>query len=406
MRIIGIASRCASPRLVLPASVLALATLAAPGAPAATSFRSEVSYGWTYNSSPGYTSAFDTPDRINEIEVVLPYKKDWQTGSWGITYRPTYRHHDKFKDLDRVDHLARIQVESHRNRKRTFFLDGYFADTQSQNVVNRYVEDSAPTFLTYRTDQTDVGLSVGTEIEGSRDWTWSVAFEGGVLEIDQIDDFDSGVPIEQTGTQVRYGARFGGKHDLTAKTAVGFRYRITRYDLDLSEDETVNDGRFTVDHVLSRSVTLSTGVGASHRSEGDEVDMVGDVGLVKTLRQGSVAFRLSRSAYNGGALAGGSVVDEARIRYSDEFGRNWNWYGSTSYAVRQVSDPMVSDIDRFRIGAGTGYRGSRLARGAFRGLGFNLEGSYVDQSGADDPNLNSSYYIVTTSIVAVLGTVN
>jgi len=71
-----------------------------------------------------------------------------------------------------------------------------------------------------------------------------------------------------------------------------------------------------------------------------------------------------------------------------------------------VSDPMVSDIDRFRIGAGTGYRGPRLARGAFRGLGFNLEGSYVDQSGADDPNLNSSYYIVTTSIVAVLGTVN
>jgi hypothetical protein len=368
---------------------------------AAVSFDVDLSLGKTFTDNPDYVDGVAESDKVTELSVGIPFRYERPTWTWGIQYRATYEKYDDFDELDHFDHLIRVDFGKTPSEKRSWGIDAYYWKTQSQELYE--VDETASTFLTYRSDRQTVGVKSHMEYVGARDWTWAGSVGVSFLDIEEIEDFGSGLPPSETGTQVRYRAGFSGSHPVSRSTSLGFAYSVKFYDLDLSEDETMHRVAATLDHTVSRTTSISTSLGLLHRTEDDQVDVVGDLGVQKDLRQGEFSAALRRVGSNGGALPGGYTLNEIRLGYSDDFTGEWNWSTFARYSHR---DPVDSDEDtlrRGRVGVGLRFRGTRLASGALKGVGFRVNGSLVDQSGSSDDALNSSYWIVAVAVVATLG---
>jgi hypothetical protein len=379
---------------------LLLITTTLPALAKAT-FWVDIGYGETYSNNTEYIAGLEESDVVSEIEAEIPIRGERPGRSWEFVYRPSYKKYRDFSDLDHYEHVAWFDLTSAPSPKTRWSFNTYYFNTQSQG--GSLDVDTPTTFLTYRTERELIGARYALERDTGPRWTWRGSLRAHLLEIDDISGFDSGVPPEHLGEQAQYRIALGGDRQVSRSTSAGFTYALTEYELDLDDDETVQSVRGDVTHATSRTTTIRAGLGVVDRDAGDETDVVASFGVAEELKNTTFDFRISRTAVNGGAIPGAYTLNEARVTVSYDPGRDWNLAASSRFAIREAEDPGASDLDLFRADLRLRYIGARFARGPLRGLGFSLRGSWVDQSGDDVGELESSYWIASFAVVARLG---
>jgi hypothetical protein len=370
-----------------------------PADAAEPKFEFDIGLGRVWTNSAGYTQSFEDSDTVGALRILIPYTRRRPTYTMDLLYRATLQNYKDFNDLDNIEHLFRWDRSTASSETVTWTTGASYFRTQSQALPEEV--DPETGFLSYRTSR---DFSVSKRVRP----TWFVGGGMGArtTAIEEIDDFDSGAPPQQFGDQVRVSANVTARHDLSEIMSVSFGYSYTGYSLDLSQDETTHRLYADVDRAISPKVNVTFGGGVAYRifEIDNEITYEARARVARNFERGTLSARVTRTARNGDAIPGASIVSTIRVGYTENQFRYWKWTVSGRYSLREPSSPAASDLEYLRGTLGITFRGPRFTTGKLQeSFGFKFHGSVVDQKGATEPDLNSSYYIVGAAVIAYLG---
>lgn len=380
---------------------LFIAVSLAPALAEAPTFEVTLALSESWTDNPAYVAGSTESEVINTLGVDIPYRRERPNYIWSFIYSPSYRRHSEFSDLDHFEHLLTTRLEGTPSAKTSYELDLTYLNTQSQDVSDQFVTQTD--FLTNRTQRESITANVGVQREVAPRWRIKGNLRARTLMIDDISGFDSGVMPEQLGDQISTMIGTGASYQRSERTTIDFGYTLRGYDLDLSADETVNAVNVQANNIVSPKLTVSYGAGVASRSgaAGDDTTFEANGTLTRQVKRGSFSAGVDRSARNGDAVAGGSTVSAVALRYGESIGRRTQWSAAANWSLREPTDDAEEDVELLRGSLALTIRGPRFEQGRLKeGLGLRFKATAVDQSGAEDDEFNSSYYVFTAALLA------
>jgi hypothetical protein len=369
---------------------------------AETTFKPEVALGWSYTDNVNYTEEVPTETATSRhIEFVLPVVKTTPDKTFSLSYRPSYhRYEDDFADLDHGEHMVEASLATALDRKNRMKFRADYQDTQSQNYPLAG-ENGQESLLYYRTERQVFGAFFNLDRDLGRSWIGNGALAWQTIDIDDIEDYMTGIPPEELGERRSFNVSFAAMREFSRGRRLGLEYGYDDFWEENGEDERVHRVRVRTSRVASRVLTYSASAGTAYRVERDDYSFDGSADLVRMFERGQLTFGASHGVANAGVVPGGNTSTGFRVEYTEGGDRHWSWSLSSRYVMRDSDDAGDADIDNLRAGASLRYQGPQLGR--FGALGFRIAGYAVDQQSDDDPALDASYTSVSADFVTYLG---
>jgi len=344
-------------------------------------------------------------DASTRLSIGLNLGHEMKNGSLEFNYTTGYIKYQDFDELDHTGHLLSFGLNTSPGRG-SLSVSTWFRRSQDQGEPDSL--DEADLFLAQRTTRELIRTSVSYRRSvASGRWQWDVGVRGDRSRFEAIADFDSGTALTAVEDRIGYSGRLGFGRTVSPRTSVGVEYRYKEFELDVSQDETVNSFRFTLKHAATRKTAVNVRLGAFDRSQDpnptaptvdlDGTGFSGRVSVIHGFKSYTLAFDAGHSPSSGGARQGTSTDTAVGLSLVPtlESGRvarrRWDWRLWTKYARRDPSDRTAPSIDS--IGLGTW-----LERTFRFPLGLRLGALIVDQSGesaADD----GSFYKTNVSLI-------
>ena len=329
----------------------------------------------------------EVSDSVTTVIVKLPWEWRTKNSVVNLAYTPSVLRYADADSLDRTEH--RVNLGFSRNLDRgssTTVTTGY---TKSQLQGDAQSAEDPDLFISRRTDRTIGRASLTYSRRMSPRWRWRATAGGSASRFEEISGFDAGGgdPVED---RMEYRGGFGISRALSRKTHVGGEYGYQVHDLDVTGEETVHTVSATLNHTVSRKLSVEGQIGAflangdaARSSPADPDDERSGAratfSLSRALRKVSVSATATHVPSAGGSRSGTSTNSVVGLSVTNNQRRNWSWRGSVRAARRDPTDSAAATLDSLSVG---GQVEKRLGRG----FAVSANANYIDQNSSNDPD--------------------
>jgi hypothetical protein len=380
-------------------AVLSLCLAVGPGFAAVTTFHPAASLEVEHSDNVLYLDQAQGPvaDWDSRLTVDLPLRRTGPRGSLEFGYRPSYAKYLDLSVLDHAEHRLRVLATTEPSRGSTLGFGLGYEKTQVQGVSGD--PKSPDFFLTSRTDRDYSSGDFSWREQAGEKWEWTSGLRGARAVYTPISGLATGVPGAEIEDRTEYEFNVAPSREFSRASHAGVEYRLRRFVLAKSGDESVNMLSFTFDRTISRRASLTIQLGAFNRnatSSSTEAapavsessnGLAGGFTLRETFRNGSLSLVAGHSPSAGGALRGTSTDSAVSLLAAGGVERRWRWEASAHWALRESTAPDAPSLTS--AGGGASLEWLPLAE-----FGLRLGGDYVKQSGNDQAGLNGSFTTV------------
>ncbi len=383
----------------LPLVLLGIVALGVrPAAAQRTTFVPSIFVEEARTSNVGYLSEGADkldPDWMTRLGVSLALRREGKGGQAGIRYGGYYERYEKYTVLNHTEHSLGVNFTSPAGQRST--MDFTTAYSYGQIQGNPASIEAADRFLSQRVNRQVLRGTARYDLRGSGRWSFGATATGAQYWFREIsglpqqpsDGTTGVVPSTTIEDRKEVGATAGLRRAMSPRSAIGLVYGYTRYDLEFSGMEQVQNLATTFDLGFAKGATISFQIGAFERRRTSEpagpatvergigLQARGGVSITMAGRRTTTSFVADRSASNGGTLYGTSTDTTAGVTVSNIRPIRWYWTASGRYVLRQPTQGNMQNIQTLAGGAS-------LERRFLNGLALRFTGSYVRQVSGDE----------------------
>jgi hypothetical protein len=346
-----------------------------------TTFDPSVSVS-AYQEYVALTEAAEGSEYVLRFGLELPVERQLRKGRLSFLYEPGYQQYEDTGALDNTSHRLSLSLDLQPRRLSSFSLKTTYSKSFLQ--ADARSQDEADFFLTQRLDRERVVLDLQYADRLAGQWFWLGRAGYAVADYSPIAGLEPQGEETAVEDRVAVSGAFRLARRISSRTLVGLQYARSRYDLDLSGEETNDLLSLTVGSDLSRNATLEFSLGGFRTRDdgalgeleaaGDREGIQGSLALTRELRRLLLTVFARAEPSAGGARVGTSTNSVLGFALASKETRVVSWDAALRLGRRKATDRDREDIDSVTLRLGTEYRLARL-------LALRLVVNYVDQSG-------------------------